>query len=68
MVIMERGSLTLLLDLAVDFLAIAGVLYLFSRGYFAELEPESLDAVFLALGLLGLALITLTIYLLVKRE
>ena len=65
---MERGSLILFADLLVDFLAIAGIIYLFSQGYFTNLESGELNRIFLQLGIVGLVLAGITVYLLLKKE
>ncbi len=64
---MERGSIILLVDLALDFLAVFGFLYLLSHGYFTNLEKGSLDAIFLKTGVVGLTLALITVYLLLKK-
>ncbi len=65
---MERGSLILVADLALDFLAIVGIIYLFSQGYFTNLESSDLNHIFLKFGIVGLVLAAVTIYLLLKKE
>jgi hypothetical protein len=65
---MEKGNIILITDLVVDFLAIAGFLYLFSKGYFTDLEGASLDRLFMQVGVVGLILAGITIYLLLKKE
>lgn len=65
---MKQRNLILLVDLAVDFLAIAGFLYLFSRGHFTNLEGAALNKMFLQVGVIGLILTSITIYLLLKKE
>lgn len=65
---MERDSLILLGDLVVDFLAIIGVIYLYSKGYFSNLSGESLNKVFLKMGFIGLILASITIYRLLKKR
>jgi hypothetical protein len=65
---MVRGSLILIADLALDFLAVLGFFYLFSQGYFSDLEGGDLNSVFLQLGVVGLALAGITVYLLLKKE
>jgi hypothetical protein len=65
---MERGNLILLVDLIVDFLVIVGALYLFSIGYFSNLGKDDLNTMFLKIGLVGLALMSVTLYLLLKKK
>ncbi len=64
----NRGNAILLVDLVVDVLAIVVVLYLFATGYFSDLSRSQLNSIFLKIGLVGLALAAITIYLLVKRD
>jgi len=52
----------------VDFLAIIGVIYLYSKGYFSNLSGESLNKVFLKMGFIGLILASITIYRLLKKR
>jgi hypothetical protein len=65
---MKKGNLILIADLALDFLAIAGVLYLFSQGYFSNLSAKDLNTIFLRVGIVGLVLAGITVYLLLKKD
>jgi hypothetical protein len=65
---MDRGNFVLWADLAVDFLAIAGFIYLWSQGFFTNLSSHDLDKLFLRIGLIGLAMASVTIYLLLKKD
>lgn len=62
-----RGNIILYADFAIDILALAGVFYLFSTGYFSDLEANELNGIFLKLGVLGLILAGATVYLLLKK-
>jgi hypothetical protein len=65
---MERGNFVLWADLAVDFLAIAGFIYLWSQGFFTNLSSKDLDKLFLRIGVIGLIMVSFTIYLLLKKD
>lgn len=65
---MARGNIILYADLAVDFLAIVVLVYLFSQGYFENVDSRSLNKVFMGLGALGLSLVAFTIYMANKRR
>ena len=68
MTMKRRRDLILLADLVVDFLAVAGFLYLFSQGYFTNLTGASLNKMFLEVGVVGLLLMGVTVYLLLKKD
>jgi hypothetical protein len=65
---MKRGNLVLFADFALDFLAIAGFIYLWSQGYFTDLSSEDLNSLFLKVGVAGLIMASATIYLLLKKD
>ncbi len=64
---MKSSNMILIADLIVDFLAVAGFLYLFSQGYFTGLDGEGLNRFFLITGGVGLMLTGVTVYLLLKK-
>ncbi|RMF91317.1 MAG: hypothetical protein D6733_01495 [Methanobacteriota archaeon] len=66
--VMTGRDIVLLADLAVDLLAVAGFLYLLRQGYFTNIGGESLNRIFLEVGVVGLVLMGITVYLLLRKE